>query len=746
MNDVNDISITFLGYFHKTKTVSSIDAIEQNKALTILYDLFNKQENFNQIREKYSNINQYFKYSSNDLNKNIPLIIKNLFEKLKNQNISLKNQTKFLSSIDSSGTSIKLSHDIIEDITNMLMTLLSSFMNTRNYQKKLIELLEGNTKLIELMSKNYENEIKMIESLDSIKEIKFFIADDVQINIDIDKIYLFYLFYKILFPSVLIININLNISKLNQKYSTKDSGLKAVYSMDVNEIKNISSEYINCFMANYLLIKTICENCSSVQFTYSQIDDYIIEIDDLFNKFGINFQNKYDLNLMFYNSFFNIPKLLKFTININSLDNLLFKNFLVLFFSFLSKKTMVIEELEINLFPKEIHSYGINFRKILLNKIFFENLVQKDFDDYKDNSINWKYERVFRLNSKKENKPLISIRDDKILDLLYDDFSNNLLILILLLEKNVKNNKMKISLIMPKFLLDKKNYSSAIYFFLHNLFKILEKKAGLIKLNLLKLESNILVPEIVPNNIDLHKCLIQNIEIKIGNISKIIDLNLLPYQSLESIKLSNVFYEDIRDLSNGINKINEKKEDKKLKLLKIKLNYQTYIDYDIINKLFTLGYCTTIENLYLKFKNEFSKDDIIKLIIKILNGCAITENSGLKTKVHIKFFYDVNDNLNFKEIFEQSQKAFDINQLNGNIFVTYNVKKMKIKREQGKKKCIKYEIIKLYSEKKIELYLKLIIRKIFGSNSNKLKIGTRIMSFLIKPTSKMEISFHLKNE
>ena len=156
MNDVNDISITFLGYFHKTKTVSSIDAIEQNKALTILYDLFNKQENFNQIREKYSNINQYFKYSSNDLNKNIPLIIKNLFEKLKNQNISLKNQTKFLSSIDSSGTSIKLSHDIIEDITNMLMTLLSSFMNTRNYQKKLIELLEGNTKLIELMSKKYK--------------------------------------------------------------------------------------------------------------------------------------------------------------------------------------------------------------------------------------------------------------------------------------------------------------------------------------------------------------------------------------------------------------------------------------------------------------------------------------------------------------------------------------------------------------------------------------------------------------
>ena len=216
----------------------------------------------------------------------------------------MKNQTKFLSSIDSSGTSIKLSHDIIEDITNMLMTLLSSFMNTRNYQKKLIELLEGNTKLIELMSKNYENEIKMIESLDSIKEIKFFIADDEQINIDIDKIYLFYLFYKILFPSVLIININLNISKLNQKYSTKDSGLKAVYSMDVNEIKNISSEYINCFMANYLLIKTICENCSSVQFTYSQIDDYIIEIDDLFNKFGINFQNKYDLNLIFYNIFF----------------------------------------------------------------------------------------------------------------------------------------------------------------------------------------------------------------------------------------------------------------------------------------------------------------------------------------------------------------------------------------------------------------------------------------------------------
>ena len=746
MIENNDISISFLGYFHKTKTVNSFGAMEQNKALTVLYNLFNKQENFNQIKDRYSNINQYFKYSSNDLNKNIPLIIKTLFDKIKNQNASFKSQSKFLSSIDSTGTSIKLSHEIIEDITNMLILLLSSFMNTRNYQKKILDLLEGNTKLIELMSKNYEKEIKMIESLDSIKEIRFFIADDEQINIDVDKIYLFYLFYKIIFPSVLVININLNITKLNQKYSTKESGLKAVYSMNVDEIKNISSEYINCFMANYLLIKTICENCSSVQFTYSQIDDYIIEIDKVFSTFGLNITDKYDLNLMFYNSFFNIPKLLKFSININSLDNLLFKNFLVLFFSFLSKKTMLIEELEINLFPKEIHSYGINFRKILLNKIFFEKLTQKDFEDYKEDIINWKYEKVFRLNTKKENKPSISIKDDKILDLLYDDFSENLLILILLLEKNIKNNKLKLSLIMPKFLLDKKNYSSGIYFFIHNLFKILEKKSGLIKLNLLKLESNILVPEIIPNNIDLHKCSIQNFEIKIGNLSKIIDLNLLPYQSLESIKLSNIFYEDIRDLTNGINQVNEKRGEIKLKLLKLKLNYQAYIDYDIIYKLFNIGYCTSIENCFLKFKNEFCKDDIIKLIIKILNGCATSENTGLKSKVHIKLFYDVNDKLYFKEIFEQSLKAFDITQLNGNIFVTHHIKKMKIKREQGKKRCIKYEIIKLYSEKKTELYMKLILRKIIGNNSNKLQIGTRIMSFLIPFTSKMEVSFHLKNE
>ena len=156
-------------------------------------------------------------------------------------------------------------------------------------------------------------------------------------------------------------------------------------------------------MANYLLIKTICENCSSVQFTYSQIDDYIIEIDKVFSTFGLNITDKYDLNLMFYNSFFNIPKLLKFTININSLDNLLFKNFLVLFFSFLSKKTMLIEELEINLFPKEIHSYGINFRKILLNKIFFEKLTQKDFEDYKEDIINWKYEIVFKIKKIQKN-------------------------------------------------------------------------------------------------------------------------------------------------------------------------------------------------------------------------------------------------------------------------------------------------------------------------------------------------------
>ena len=156
----------------------------------------------------------------------------------------------------------------------------------------------------------------------------------------------------------------------------------------------------------------------------------------------------------------------------------------------------------------------------------------------------------------------------------------------------------------------------------------------------------------------------------------------------------------------------------------------------------------SIENFYLKFKNEFNNDEIIKIIIKILNGCAYSEKTGNKTKVHVKLFYDINENLTFKDIFDKTFKAFDYENLNDNLLVTYHINKIKIKKEEGKKKCIKYKIIKLEREKKLDLYLKLLIRKsnIAKTNQEKLNLSTRIMSFLISPISTMEVSFHLKNE
>lgn len=748
----NEVSISFFKYFHKNRSIQSLDSSEQNKALTKLCQLYNYQNEFNRNNTKYYNFekfkifNQYFKYSSDDLNKNLPFILKNIFDKLKNQVSSSKTvNSKCLSSIDASGTLIELTHGVIEEISNLIIISINSFMNTKNYQKKLYDLFEGKNKLIELISQNNENEIKMLETLESIKEIKF-IANDESIYIDLDKILLFYLFYRIIFPYVLNININLNISGLNKIYSTKEKGIKAVYSMKSEEIKKISSEYINCFLSNYLLIRTICENCSSVQLTLTQIDDYIIEIEDLFIRQGMNFNNKQEINLMFYNSFFNIPKILKFSMNINSLDNLLFKNFLVLLFSFLSMKTMIIEELDINLFPKEVHCSGVNYRKILLNKIFYEGLSQNDFLDYKEDTINWKYEKANGSENKKENK-LISIKEEKILDLLFDDFSENLLMLILLLEKNIKSNKMRFILNLPKFLLDKKNYSSDVSLFIFNFFRLLERKAIYVKFNQLKIESNVYLSENLTRygKVNLDKTIIQNIIIKLGYISRIIDFNYLPFESLDSIKLSNIFYEDLRDYFNSINNYNNSL---RLLFVKIKLNYQTYIDYDLLLNLFKLGYCSSIENFYLKFKNEFNNDEIIKIIIKILNGCAYSEKTGNKTKVHVKLFYDINENLTFKDIFDKTFKAFDYENLNDNLLVTYHINKIKIKKEEGKKKCIKYKIIKLEREKKIDLYLKLLIRKsnIAKTNQEKLNLSTRIMSFLISPISTMEVSFHLKNE
>ena len=787
------LDIKYISYANSCSTPIFIDSYLQGSFLENLNILNKKYEEFkNNNKENnflmFKSIGNFLKQINNP-NKNMYSIIKEIYEKFKDdiknlnvleQKFYINNENNFYNIVKKEETNeyknfdkIEITYSLIIEISNIILKFLQIiFENSKTHKNLIVNILNRKFSIIQTLlffktnDKMLELQIKYIlsyiENLTSIKQITFDLGNIsnqlIEDSFFLLRILIFIIFYPFLFLEAFKIHFNLNIDSLNKLYN-KEEEKNLIYLMNKDKIITIHSKYKNIFIANYLICQKIAESiCERNQLIISieQIDDYILEIDNLFKtECNLNKNTSpQDINMIFYNHFYKLANLWDFSLKINSLDNLLFKNYLFIFFlNFFNGK--IVQRIEIDLFPEETRN--LNFRKILLNNIYYHSIKEDYYKkEYKENFFDWDYHKTFKWNNimdniflrKKENIIIGPIDEKFILEWLSEDFNENLLYLIIILEKNYQCTHINIKCNLPQFLLSKKSYVYSLSFFFYNLILLIYKKSNHIIMNYFKIESNVEFPQEILNyeKVPLVLAKIQNFIVKIRNISKIIDFNFLPFNDLILLNLSRMSNEDFKALRNSL--ILNKKIINKLRLLRLKYNYEIIIDLDGIFEFFKDCMIESVTNLKFNFKNSFIEDEYIKVICVIVNGLANSAETNKNLEVKSYLF---NDDLNFN--FENTNKniksMFDYEKLNSNVIVTYQVfyYLQKYKEKNEELPTINIKLFKFKIEKKIEFLIKLI-RKLDKNGVIKLedsmKINTLILAMILTPHSYVNLEIIIR--
>ena len=436
-----------------------------------------KQFDFIKNGLKFKTFEKYLKYfTTNDPKTKIKLI-KILYKALYNE----KNPPE-LKGVLPADMVLILNLRTLNEICDYILFSLNCLYNTKNVDAKLTSLFAGNMSWREACTKkNYANseELSKFErAMNYLETLNCFSCFNLEFtknlkeeqNIVFENILLFFLFYEALLKTCLKINIDMTMPKLDQYYSC----YKMKYNLKLVDVKsvvqNINPTFLKGILVNYLIMKVIGEHFKEREgllLSLQQYESYILEIFTLFQNevleikdkeipnFICNYEN---CNFLFYSAMYYLSPKTGFKLHLNALDPLLFKNIIYTIFIILSNGEP-IQDVEINLFPKENLKNKVDINKIYLNHLLYNNFVKKDVcDELKE--INFDFSSHFKYNWKNnDNSDIIETSEDKIYDILFEDFNTNLFYLLVLVDKNSQTLSETIKINLPQNLLNKKpNY------------------------------------------------------------------------------------------------------------------------------------------------------------------------------------------------------------------------------------------------------------------------------------------------
>ena len=706
----------FIGPAAQAKLLKNLlDILEVIQQSTKQFDVISKGF-------KFKSLEKYNKYFTTNETKNKIKLIKVLYKALYNE----KNPP-ILNGVLPADMILVVNLRTLNEICDYILFSLYCLYNSKNSETKLTNLLEGKMSWREACPKkkftNSEELNKFEKAMNYLETLNCFSCFNLEITKNIDEIYninienvlLFYVFYEALLKNCLKINIDMTIPKLDNFYSSLQMKPK-LYSMnDKTVISRINANFLKGILVNYIIMKRIGENFynrEGLLLTYQQYDSYIIELFALFQRevldikdkefnFVCNYENS---NFLFYDVLYYLSPKTGFKLDLNALDPLLFKNIIYTIFIILSNGEP-IQNVEISLFPKEDLDYKIDIHKIYLNYLYYNNMLksglpkeirEQNFDFNNHSKFNWK-------NKDEEN--IIGVNEEKIYDILFEDFNTNLFYLLVLIDKNSQTLSESIKINLPQCLLTKKKYVYSIAYFIFNIFNFLYKKCLSINMSQFKLSTNIQIPDSLCRfpKVCLRNIKINNLKLKIYNISNILDLNSLPYTSCSLLSLSNISYDDLIGLIDALRK--KMAEETLLKHLKIKFDYSLYININVIEDMFrNYSFPKSISYITMRFKNELSTNEYFELMWKIINALACSENNPKDLKVTIKIYYDENeDPISYFNLKQNLTNCFDFDKLNPNYLMIYNFNYREIKDN----KEISVELNKYQRNTKLDAFIKI---------------------------------------
>ena len=625
-------------------------------------------------------------------------IIQKLIEEIKKSNNYQYIQFQPISFLNTKKDEVKLNYEEICGIVNFIIAIFDNMIKKKKEEvlydfafksifpksKKVIEInsiqlskLLGKTQYIKNINICLSNE-KIIDNIE-IKEIE-------RCFVDINVIQLFCFFFKPFFKDMLNLSIDLNIYEINGYFNREISP----YKIKKDEIIKFGNYYQNIILGNLILMKYLTY---TNRISFKMFDSYQIEMHELMNKYfsntssvqndrktnssqninnneNTNYTLDYQNKLPFFEHLVSAVGIdfLEFNINFNSLDPLLFNYVNILMMRFSTLSNISLKFFEFN---------KVNIRKILINSYYY-NLYSKSVKNpvplkyspennniINDNDYKIYYDYIYNINNR-DNRSFMLIKEEIIFNELFPYFNHNLNTLLLILEKNMKDNNAFINNLKLDFTSTNKNcndlstfsnYNMAIICFIYNLFHILDKNKQ-IKLDSIDLltddfteEKEFLIRNVkdkIPyykdtNSFNLNDLKITRLYINFPNISIILPFKYFPNINLQQLIVENLSYHDFDDLVNILK--NNSYFFKKLKIFKIKLNIMIE---DIRNNLkILLKDCISkdIIEFELTISNTISYDDIIDIITcikKNKNNKAIfyiyLSNNELSPHIKTTFF------------------------------------------------------------------------------------------------------------
>ena len=584
-------------------------------------------------------------------------IVKLVFYQLPkpNENIFKNNLTYS----DDSKKSLKIDYLCLISICNIIWYILKDIVDQKNFPQLLNEILEQNNyskimdvKIWDASLMKYKNDFNKVES------ISFNLSGSHDANIELYYSILFYYFYKVLFPNVHHIYINLNETKINNIYNAD----KNPYKIRENDVISFCDKFKYLFLSNFIITSLIGSNVNLQSLRIVMYESYIHEIIHVFsNEFEKSrFREKISIkhSLIYFRKLMLISQISRLSITINCLDRILFKEIINLIV--LNRNT---EILELQLFPDQ---KPYNLRKLYLN--YLRGL---EFDEI-DPEINEKYQIIMYpyVDSLDNISPLIE--EEKIPDLLFPIFKKNINNLRLALNDYIKAYKSFYLDISPYEELCKyDNYNIEILLFIYIILSALETSSMINKLQIQCLNINYISVQQIKKtinklkkeklkeenknvelkDIDLSKCeVLESIIFNMTGISFFVDFSKLPINSLKSLDIEISSLRDLKSINEGL----KSQKDKFKKLTEIRLNICINIFEDIFDELLKIfeNIPFSVKNIKITIENIIGKSELYKILkayhrnirkeqkINCLLDCNSKELEGFFDESKIKLLKD----------------------------------------------------------------------------------------------------------
>ena len=684
--------------------------------------------------------------------------------------------------IDNIITKGKISDAIYDFAFN---STIPKFKDIQIYKKKLSDIVNilGSVETIKI------NLYKDNEDIYCSKKNTNNNMENITYQMDQKIVFFFTLFFKSIFKSITTAYINLNISPIDDYYIKNPNP----YLIKEEQIIKIGDYYRDIILCNLILIKTLPTFTNLTNLNFQMYDSYQLELHNILsvsldndiifeldtrqsrlkthanganpinyrrksadykkvdkkkegdNNSAISYSKKFNNNYLYIQHLLTAPetKYFNFCLDFNSLDPLLFNSV-----NYLLTKFTYLTELNLLLFPNKT----INKRKIYINKCFYnkyDNGESLNLYSSEDKKIYYQY-----LNNKNENDNNFILKDEKLLNELFDSFNNNLRTLSIILEKRMSSllslkidfstyNNESISLY------NYDNYNCSIVCFIFDLFKIFQSQIDQCFINKLELlyddflDEKYYVVETAKNKIPscqkgfmLNNLKLKYINVNISNISLFLPFENFPSITLTELIISNLSYNDLNNLVSAF----EKK--KNLFPVLVKLDASLGImgeDYTKpLKKLLTECLCLLPQLLYFDLNLPFNVSDSQLIDIIYWIKCNRSTDIAINIKLYNSLLSKYTNSYCFgnyvEELFKSNKDLLNKRNIE-TIYeiVNLNTIKFKMNKIDYKSKEYFYKLIYCFQKKNT-----------LNINMSKRKIFDKIINFGVK-YKKYEVNIEIIN-